>query len=87
MKKLTKGQTYLAAFLLIVGAVAIEELLSLVLAAGIAKSLTLFVFVMLLMWVLDKSPMPGWRRLNVPNKLIFAGLLSLAPHVLGLIRG
>ena len=87
MKKLTRGQTYLAAFLLIVGAVAIEELLSLVLSAGISKSLTLFVFVMLLMWVLDQSPMPGWRRLNLPNKLIFAGLLSLAANVLSFLRG
>ena len=87
MRKLTKGQTYLVAFLLIAGAVAIEELLSLMLSARVSKSLTAFVFVMLLMWVLDQSPMPGWRRLNLPNKLIFAGILSLAPIVLSLIRG
>ena len=87
MKKLTRGQTYLAAFLLIAGAVAIEELLSLVLSDRVSMSLTAFVFVMLLMWVLDQSPMPGWRRVNLPSKLIFAGLLSLAPHVLSFIRG
>ena len=84
--QLSRRQAYLTAFLVMVGAVVTETLLSSVLSARVSLAVISFLFVILLMAVFDRSPMPGWRRTTLTSKVIFGGVMALAPPALILVR-
>ena len=84
MKQLTKTQACLAVASLMLSAVAMESLLALRFSDRVSLSATSFAFVLLLMVVFDRSPMRGWPRTTLANKLIFAGVMALTPLILRL---
>lgn len=84
MKQLTKLQACVAVALLIVGAVVLEEQLSLLISERLSLAATSFTFAMLLLLVFDRSPMLRWPKISLAGKLIFAGALAFTPYVLDL---
>jgi hypothetical protein len=85
MEHITKNQSYLAAFLLMVSAVVMDQVLSL-LPAMLGTSITVFSFLMGMGWICDHSDMPGWPRLSLNRKIAMAGIPAIAVLAISLFR-
>jgi hypothetical protein len=78
----TRNQTLLAAFLLMVGVIAADAMLSRVLSAEVSLAVVSFSFVLSLMWLLDRSPIRQWPRSTFGHKVVVAGIMAIAPYAL-----
>ena len=86
MEHITKSQSYAAAFLLMVSAIVMDEILSSALPAGLATSITAFSFSMCLFWICDHSDMSGWPRISFSRKIAMAGIPAIASFPIYLFR-
>jgi len=78
----TKNQTFLAVFLLVVGVIASDGLLSRVLSAEVSLAVVSFSFILSLMWLLDRSTIRQWPRSTFGHKVVVAGIMAIAPYAL-----
>jgi hypothetical protein len=86
MEHITKNHSYLAAFLLMVSAIAMDEVLSSALPSGLGTSITVFLFSMCLLWICDHSGMPRMPRLSLGRKITMAGVPAIGGLAIYLFR-